>query len=281
MMNRNLIIAAALSAVVIVGSVVAVACSSRETPEPMDLSTIHTTADSQAQSSAAQTTEAAAEVTLESPSESAAVVSKGESIAYEISLYTDANQSISVRYPTISNMSDKAKQEEINQLLKENALSVLQTLNVTSGNTELDISCQVPSISRKRITAVYTGTAYEDGAAHPVNLFYTNTIDLSSGKSLGFSDFADPYTMAGYVMSDDVQFDRLDGERLSGALAERAAMDVSFYTELFEHADFPLDDSETWPASFSYEKQGEIYFSIPVSHAIGDYVIVKFIPETK
>ncbi len=281
MMNRNIIIAAALSAVVIAGAVVAVACSSRETPEPVDLSTIHTTADpGPSQTSAPRPTEATAEVTLESPGQPSAV-SKGESIAYEISLYTDTNQNISIRYPVISNMSDKAKQEEINQLLKDNALAVLNTLFQDSSGLALDISCQVPSISRKRITAVYTGTASEEGAAHPVNLFYTNTVDLNSGKDLGFSDYTDPYTMAGYLLSDDVQFDGLNSDRLSGALKEREMMDIAFYTEIFEHADFPLDSNGTWPSSFSYEKQGEIYFSIPVTHALGDYVIVKFTPETK
>ncbi|MDO4329694.1 MAG: hypothetical protein Q4C66_10200 [Lachnospiraceae bacterium] len=283
MMNRNIIIAAALSAVVITGAVVAVACSSRETPEPIDLSTIHTTsADSgSAQTAPPQTTEAPVEVTLESPGESLAAASKGESISYEISLYTDTSNNISIRYPTISNMSDKTKQEEINQLLKDNALAVLKTFSEDSGSLTLDISCQVPSISRKRITAVYTGTASVEKAAHPVNLFYTNTVDLTSGKDLGFSDYTDPYTMAGYLLSDDVQFDGLSGDRLSGALAERTAMDIEFYTHMFQHADFPLDPDGTWPSSFSYEKQGEIYFSIPVSHALGDYVIVKFTPETK
>lgn len=282
MINRSILIATVLSAVVIAGAVAAVACSSRETPEPIDLSTIHTTpADTASPPPSSQTGETPVEVTLESPGESSGAISKGESIAYEISLYTDTNRSISIRYPTISNMSDKAKQEEINQLLKENALSVLTDFSENLDQLTLDISCQVPSISRNRITAVYTGIASVEGAAHPVNLFYTNTVDLNSGKDLGFHDYADPYTMAGYLLSDDVQFDGLSGDRLADALSARAEMDIAYYTEIFEHADFPLDSDGTWPSSFSYEKQGEIYFSIPVPHALGDYVIVKFIPQTK
>lgn len=286
MMNRNIIIATALSAVVIVGAIVAVACSSRETPDPLDLSTIHTTAaDSAAETSKPAATEApSAEVTQESPSESSSAASKGESIAYEISLYTADH--VSIQYPTISNMTDKTKQEQINQLLKENALSILTSSTYApdssdSGACTFEITCQVPSISRKRITAVYTGLFSQEGAAHPENLFYTNTVDLNSVKDLGFSDFTDPYTMAGYVLSDDVQFDGLNSERTSAALVDRAQQDINFYTSLFEQADFPLEPFAEWPSSFSYEKLGEIYFSIPVSHALGDYVIVKFTPETK
>ena len=42
-----------------------------------------------------------------------------------------------------------------------------------------------------------------------------------------------------------------------------------------------MDAENYWASDFSYEKQGEIYFSIPVSHSLGDYAIVKFTPETK
>ena len=52
-------------------------------------------------------------------------------------------------------------------------------------------------------------------------------------------------------------------------------------TAVFENADFPFSGKETWPESFSYEKQGRIYFSLPVHHALGDYVIVEFDPATK
>ena len=58
-------------------------------------------------------------------------------------------------------------------------------------------------------------------------------------------------------------------------------MDIEYYTDIFENADFPFDAENYWPSTFSYEKQGEIYFSIPVSHSLGDYAIVKFTPETK
>ena len=37
----------------------------------------------------------------------------------------------------------------------------------------------------------------------------------------------------------------------------------------------------TWPDSFSYESEGDLYFSVPVPHALGDYVIVEYDVTTK
>lgn len=48
---------------------------------------------------------------------------------------------------------------------------------------------------------------------------------------------------------------------------------------LFSKADFPYDGS--FPESFSYEYEGDIYVSIPIPHAAGDYVIAIFTPENK
>ena len=58
-------------------------------------------------------------------------------------------------------------------------------------------------------------------------------------------------------------------------------MDLDILTEVFNGADFPLASDTVWPESFSYEKQGRIYFSLPIPHALGDYVIVEFDPATK
>lgn len=276
MTNRNIIIAAVLSGTVIAGAIVAVAYSAMETPDKIDLSSTYTTA-------ATSQPETTGPIEETAPSESAAQPESGqnqaESISYSIQQYTE--DSISIQYPVLSNLGDEAREAQINQKLKENALSIVDAYSSDSKKAAITIKCQVPSLTRKRITALYTGSVSPEGAAYPSNVFYTNTIDLNSGSDLGLSDYTDPYTMAGYVLSDDVQFQNLSGQTLSAVLEERKLTDINGYTAIFEEADFPLDPSKGWPSSFSYEKQGEIYFSIPVSHAAGDYAVVKFTPETK
>lgn len=273
MANRNVIIGAMLTGAVVVGAAIAVVVSSAETPDKIDLSSIHTT-------EAPTTMEETTPPVTETPAETSAAPAENEaqSLTYTIASY-EADGKIRIEYPVIAQMSDTAKQDQLNQHLMDNALSLLKAWDAEKSTIE--IKCQVPALSRKRITAVYTGYASNEDAPHPVNLFYTNTLDLTTGSDLGFSDFADPYTMAGYVLSDDVQFDSTGGGSLADVLEERRLMDIDAYTKIFTDADFPFNAEETWPTTFSYEKQGVIYFSIPINHAIGDYAIVKFTPDTK
>ena len=56
-------------------------------------------------------------------------------------------------------------------------------------------------------------------------------------------------------------------------------MDQAYYTNLFQHADFPYSD--TFPECFSYEFEGSVYVSLPVAHAIGDYILAAYTPENK
>lgn len=276
MLNRNVIISAAVAGVIVIGAAVAVIVSRSETPDKIDLSSIHTT---EAPAQEPETT-APPETTPAPTTQTAAEGDEVQSLSYQIAAY-ESDGKIRIEYPVISQMSDSAKQDQINQYLMENALSLLKAWDTEGGKCTIDIKCQVPALTRKRITALYTGYASADGAPHPVNLFYSNTYDLIAGTDLGLSDFADPYTMAGYVLSDDVQFEETGKGSLADVLEARQMMDIAYYTDIFTKADFPFDAEVTWPSSFSYEKQGIIYFSIPVPHAIGDYAIIKFTPETK
>lgn len=277
MTNRTILIGTILSGVVIAGAVIAVACSSAGKSD-IDLASTHTTAapTDPSPSSAAPASSLATTVDETTPETDAPAQSDTANISYGIATYTADN--ISIRYPVLSHMDDEKKQEEVNQHLKDNALSILKAWDVDSGDCTIMIDCKVPSLNRKRVTAIYTGNAENKKAAHPVSLFYTNTVDLASVKDLGLSDFTDPLAMAGYVLSDDVQLDGPNGDVTKEDLR---LMDLDYYTGIFQEADFPFDAAATWPSTFSYEQQGVIYFSVPVSHAVGDYVIVKFTPETK
>lgn len=61
--------------------------------------------------------------------------------------------------------------------------------------------------------------------------------------------------MAGYVLSEDVRFPKLNAEETSAALEYRSTQSMEALTAVFENADFPLSGKETWPESFSYENR--------------------------
>lgn len=274
-MNTNKkILIGAISAAVIIGGV-AIGFVLSQTPEPADLSTIHTEAATVApKETMAQTT--APETTVAETTGGAASAS---SVKAELATYTDGN--ISIQYPVVSEMDDAAKQDQVNDLLKANALSIIDANGVNHEIDTMAVKCKLISIDRRRLTAVYTGELNASGGAYPVRLFYSNTVNLQQVQDMGLDDFSDAYTMAGYVLSGDVTFSGLSADETTAVLEFRSTLDIDTLTAIFDGADFPLSSEAMWPESFSYEKQGVIYFSMPVPHALGDYVIVTFDPSTK
>lgn len=271
--NKKILIGAISAAVVIGGAAIGLILN--QAPEKADLSTIHTeaAAESLAESLPAETQPPTETV---SPTESSAAAA---SVTADIETYTSGK--VSIQYPVVDKMPDADKQAKVNALLKSNALSVIKANGLDDTQDSLSVKCKIVSLDHKRLTAVYTGSLTGNGAAHPVNLFYTNTVNLPQVQNMGLEDFTDAYTMAGYVLSGDVKFSGISSDVESGVLEYRSTLDLSALTAIFDGADFPLDSDTKWPESFSYEKQGTIYFSMPVPHALGDYVIVSFDPPTK
>lgn len=202
----------------------------------------------------------------------------GSATSFSLSVKTDTyqNGSVSIQYPVISDPSVKAG---INEHLKENALSILKAWEIDEAKDTLDVTCKILSATKNRITVRYDGSVMTDGGMHPTAVFYTNTVNLSSGSDIGLSYLADPATLASYVLSDDCTFPEADAEMAATAKTFLKEEDLSYYTSLFQKADFPYQ--ENFPECFSYEYEGSIYFSIPTAHALGDYILAVYTPENK
>lgn len=245
--------------------------------EKIDLTSIHTTA---AETMAPETTKAPEPETT--PAETAAPsASVNKNLTTAMNTYTSGK--VTIQYPSVSNLDDAEKAAKIDDLLKTNALSIIDAYGINEAEDTLSVECSVLSADRSRITVTYTGQLQAKGAASPTAMFFSNTIDTAKVENLGFSKFADPYTMAGYVLSDDCQFANASADRQAALKKAKNDMTIDQYTRLFNEADFPLKSSagkDTFRC-FSYEQDGTIFFSIPVSHELGDYAIVMYTPDTK
>lgn len=270
--NQKIMIGA-IGTVVIAGGVIIGLILGR-TPPKADLSTFHTEASTEAPAETIPPETSVPETEAQKAPEKPAAV-----ISAEIMTYTAGK--VSIEYPVIKQMEDEEKQNKANEHLKANALSILNGYNISEESDTLTVSCEIISVDPKRLTAVYTGELSIQGGAHPSRIFYTNTLNLNQMKDMGLNDFTDAYTMAGYVLSDDVRFPKLNAQETSAVLEYRSTQPLEALTAVFEKADFPVSKDKAWPESFSYEKQGRICFSLPVPHALGDYVIVEFDPATK
>lgn len=204
-------------------------------------------------------------------------------VSASVKTYKEGN--VSIQYPELSNLSDSSVQNKVNQLLYSNALQFLEAYSVDSAKDTVTVECDVISADRRRVTVVYTGLYSAQGASYPTNLFYTNTIDTAKGEDIELTDYADPYTLAGYILSGDCQFETDDSQLNQALMDQRSDRDINTYTQMFQNADFPYKESEDdpvpFPQVFSYEDGGTIYVSLPVSHALGDFALVKYTPDTK
>ena len=82
-------------------------------------------------------------------------------------------------------------------------------------------------------------------------------------------------------LSDDVEFVGITQDQKEAFLEYRDSLDLDILTEVFNGADFPLasDTVAAGESSAMVQNHGTICFSVPVPHALGDYVIVAFDPS--
>ena len=164
-------------------------------------------------------------------------------------------------------------------LIKEKALQVLTDYQIDPAADTLSVKCTVVSLDKNKAVLTYEGSLMVNGAAHPSDLFYTTTVDLNKGTLQGLSDYADAYTMAGYILSNDCVLKKPADSK--EALEYLKTQDLNAMWEILKQCDFTAENLEGFPQSFSYENQGVIYMAVPVPHALGDYVIVSYTPDTK
>jgi hypothetical protein len=258
--------------------------------ESTDLSSTHTSAavtETMAEAAKAEEAqESEPTITIDAPSANtpAATTIIGGSSGKKIPVQQYKNNAVSILYPSVINVDDTALEAAINDTLKAHALAILDAYEIDEANDTVDIQCKVISSDRSRFSVIYSGYISVKDAAHPVNVFYSDTIDLKTGSSLTLKDYADPYTLAQYVLSDDCYFISEDGtlsaEEQSQLKEVKDLMTLEEYKNLFDTADFSSDAS-VFPECFSYDDGGSIVFSIPVPHAAGDYALVSFTPEGK
>lgn len=262
--------AVALCLLAVMGAVMLTGCKKKEKINP---ASTHTTA-------AAETMTKEKETEIETTAAATEAVKEDEAaknITAKKRVYESGK--VSIEYPTVVNVADAAQAEALDTLLKDNALAIIDGLGIDETKDILKVTCQVMHADRSQLTIVYKGTLDKGTPDGMINIFYTSTVDVKDVKNIRFSKYADPYTMAGYVLSDDCIFPAADETLTEKLKKEKNQRTLDQYTMLFTNADF--SEEGIFPEVFSYEYEGNIYFSIPVSHEAGDYAIVMFSPDGK
>ena len=186
-----------------------------------------------------------------------------------------------ISYPKLSGIDSKIE-SSVNKAIEDNAKLALDSFTSSAGST-VELKYNVKNQSRNRMSIVYTGTLKTVNESKKI--IFTNNINLDTGESIGLIDFADPLTIANYILSDDVELENATNSQAAGFTEYKKTLTVDTLKALLEDADFPLikknDVNEGFPKLFSYESGGDIFIAIPLSHELGDYVLVKYSPSTK
>ena len=186
-----------------------------------------------------------------------------------------------ISYPKLSGIDSKIE-SSVNKAIEDNAKLALDSFTSNAGSTA-ELKYNVKNQSRNRMSIVYTGTLKTGNESKKI--IFTNNINLDTGESIGLTDFADPLTIANYILSDDVELENATNTQAAGFTEYKKTLTVDTLKALLEDADFPLikknDVNEGFPKLFSYESGGDIFIAMPLSHELGDYVLVKYSPSTK
>ena len=229
--------------------------------------------------------------TIDSKESSSAETKSGKATTAEKkssskSSVTENSQSYSkdkskISYPKLSGIDSKIE-SSVNKAIEDNAKLALDSFTSNAGSTA-ELKYNVKNQSRNRMSIVYTGTLKTGNESKKI--IFTNNINLDTGESIGLTDFADPLTIANYILSDDVELENATNTQAAGFAEYKKNLTVDTLKALLEDADFPLikknDVNEGFPKLFSYESGGDIFIAMPLSHELGDYVLVKYSPSTK
>ena len=238
----------------------------------MSPTTIAPTSDSKESSSLAETKSDKTTTAEKKSSSKSSVTENAQSYSKDKS---------TISYPKLSGIDSKIE-SSVNKAIEDNAKLALDSFASSAGST-VELKYNVKNQSRNRMSIVYTGTLKSVNESKKI--IFTNNINLDTGESIGLTDFADPLTIANYILSDDVELENATNAQAAGFAEYKKTLSVDTLKALLDDADFPLikknDVNEGFPKLFSYESGGDIFIAIPLSHELGDYVLVKYSPSTK
>lgn len=249
-------------------------CKKKET---VDLTGIHTTEAATMAETMAETTAAVVLETV-APKESEGA-DAAEVINVRSKIATEKNGKVTIEYPILSNLRNANTETKVNDMFKTYIDQVFDWYEIDPETDNVTLACDVLSLDRNKGVFTFEGSMKKDGAAYPVGLFHTLTVDFNKCVLEGLSDYADPYTMAGYIISEDCIITKAADK--NAAREYFSGLEIKDLWETLKNCDFNSQTGDNFPQAFSYEIQGIIYIAVPVPHAIGDYVIVEFHPETK
>lgn len=254
--------------------------------DAVDISGIHTSAaetmaESTAETKADQTAGTSkTESSAAAETETKKVPNASDALSVKSKIATEKTGKVSIEYPILSNLRKESMTQAVNELLKKEATRILTDWELDTEKDEVSINCDLVSIDKDKAVFTFRGTVNVADTAHPSNVWYAVSVNLNTASPIGLTGYADADSIAEYLVSDDVVVvEPADAADEVKDFIKSSGKEL--WQTVFAECDFTSTADGTFPQAFSYEKDGDIYLIVPVSHAAGDYALVKYSPETK
>lgn len=191
-------------------------------------------------------------------------------LTYEITKVDYNDKDVKISYPQISNLNDKDKEKQINEIIKSESLKVLSTYGGDVDNLTLDVDYIIKWKGANLLSIQYIGSGYVEDEAYPNNILYTTNIDINKGTKIKLID----------VINIDESFiqkfkeGRYTAFDLQLNVENESKSEINKYSntelvEYFNKADVINIENEL--SVFSYFTKDSLGLSVSVPNAIGDY----------
>ncbi|GGG86281.1 hypothetical protein [Paenibacillus radicis (ex Gao et al. 2016)] len=181
-----------------------------------------------------------------------------------------SNQQAAIHYPEITNLDRPEQTEKLNEVLKSDAMQIVDYFGGNEQSNELDADYFSKLLGDKLISVAYTGSSYVKGGAYPRSIFVTTNLDLTKEKKIVLKDI---------VRIDDEFIALLRGAKYVPydselVVEEEAREELSSYSNeqliaFFNQSDVISDTNEL--SVFTYFTKDSLGISFNVPHALGDH----------
>lgn len=205
---------------------------------------------------------------------------------------------IDISYPKITGWSNTEKQEEWNTYFENTAKEAAgemagDTEDVNPGANDSVVLTYTVQEQTKDMLSITCQSYYDyEGAAHPSAALTSVNINMKTGEKMTFSDFADPDETAKILFAGKDNTDNAQGYTVLDAegnpATEITMKDILEFNFIWmepteealaaslTHFDGEPDDYGTDETTGeSYVHDGKVYVIFYVSHAMGDYAVVR------
>ncbi|WP_428908087.1 hypothetical protein [Niallia sp. Krafla_26] len=194
---------------------------------------------------------------------------------YQLKKSTYQNGGFLIHYPQLTQMEDKLKEQQINELLEKEILEYVAQYEDVDATLTMDY--EVMLNTPYTLSIRYTGDYYFKGGMYPSYLLFTTNLDLPNGEKLRLDDFVQVNEEFIKKFKSVPYMDRENppNEELTNAVKDYVeSMNPSVLKQAFDQADLPnLNDNQH--GIFTFIQDDALIISIQVPHVIGDHVEFK------